>query len=244
MLRRLSISGLVLFAFTAFPQTATTPSFDVASIRPSTMDYGSYVRYLPGGRLSAMSWIKQVIQVAYGVADYQVTGGPAWLTTDRYTIEAKAANPDATKDEINGMLQSLLAERFKLQLRKETKDFSVYDLVVDKDGPKLTPLKEGEASKCGKNNAFACGYTNPGQLLGALKPFTGRPIFDKTGISGRFDILLDFDVYSERGKTPPEGYDKPSLKDALHDQLGLKLVPHMESLPVWVVDSIERPSDN
>jgi uncharacterized protein (TIGR03435 family) len=208
------------------------------------MTYGSYFRYQPGGRLSAMSWIKQVIQIAYGVADYQVTGGPGWLSTDRYNIEAKAANPDATKDEINGMLQSLLAERFQLKVHQETKDISVYDLVVDKDGPKLTPLKEGEDPGCTRDNTEVCGMTSPADVARSLRGVVGKPVIDRTGISGRYKVLLTFDVYSEQGRTPPEGYDKPSLKDALHDQLGLKLVPRTESLPVVVVDGIERPSEN
>jgi uncharacterized protein (TIGR03435 family) len=244
MVRRVAIASLMLFALAAFPQTTAAPSFDVASIRPSTMDYGSYFRYLPGGRFSGMSWIKQVIQVAYGIEDYQVMGGPGWLTTDRYNIEAKAASPDATKDEINGMLQSLLAERFKLQFHRETKDFSTFDLVVDKNGPKLTPLKEGENFGCTRDNTEFCGMTSPADVAHWLRNVVGKPVFDRTGISGRYKILLTFDVYSQQGKTPPEGYDKPTLKDALHDQLGLKLAPHTESMPVLLVDSIERPSEN
>jgi uncharacterized protein (TIGR03435 family) len=244
MRRAISVATFLLCAVMALPQTASAPSFDVASIRPSTMTYGSYIRYLPGGRLSGMSWIKQVIQVAYGVADYQVTGGPGWLTTDRYTIEAKAGNPDATKDEINLMLQSLLVERFKLRVHRETKDFSTYDLVVDKNGPKLTPLKQGEDFGCTRDNTEICGLTSPADVAGWLRNVVGKPVFDRTGITGRFKVLLTFDVYSERGRTPPEGYDKPSLKDALHDQLGLKLVPHTQSMPVLVVDSIERPTEN
>ncbi len=158
--------------------------------------------------------------------------------------EAKAGNPDATKAEINVMLQSLLAERFKLQFHKETKDFSTYDLVVDKNGPKLTLLKEGEDFGCTRDNTEICGLTSLASVAGWLHNFVGKPVFDKTGITGRYKILLTFDVYSQQGKTPPEGYDKPTLKDALHDQLGLALVPHTQSMPVLVVDRIGRPSEN
>jgi uncharacterized protein (TIGR03435 family) len=72
----------------------------------------------------------------------------------------------------------------------------------------------------------------------------GHPVVDKTQISGRFDVLLDFDIYSASGRTPPEGYDKPSLSTALREQLGLRLERHKEPLPVLVVDSIERPTEN
>jgi uncharacterized protein (TIGR03435 family) len=243
MVRRISIAGLMLFALAALPQTASAPSFDVASIRRSTMTYGSYIRYLPGGRFSAMSWIRQVMQYAYGGVDH-VEGGPGWLNTDRYTIEAKAADPDATHDQINAMVRTLLEDRFKLRVHTDTKEFDVFDLVAEENGPKLTPLKEGEASKCTRDNSEMCGLTSPSQLAGWLRGVVGKPVFDKTGITGRFDVLLTFDVYAARGGTPPEGYNKPLLKDALHDQLGLKLVPHRQSMPVLVVDSIERPTEN
>jgi uncharacterized protein (TIGR03435 family) len=244
MKRMLSISGVMFLALTAFPQTATAPAFEVASIKPSTMTFGSYYRYLPGGRLSVMSWIKQVIEVAYGVEGYQVSGGPAWLNEDRYNIEAKAENPDASKSDLNLMMQSLLADRFKLKLSQGTKDFDVYYLVVDKNGPKLTPLKPGDPSRCDRDNSFACGFTTTAQLANSLKPMTGRPVIDKTGLDGRYDILLDFDTYSSRGLTPPPDYDKPQLKTALQEQLGLRLEPQKIPLPLLVVESIDRPTEN
>jgi uncharacterized protein (TIGR03435 family) len=208
------------------------------------MTYGSYYRYLPGGRLSVMSWIKQVIQFAYGVEDYQVSGGPGWLTEDRYNIEAQAENPDASKSDMNLMMQSLLADRFKLKLSRGTKDFDVYYLVVDKNGPKLTPLKQGEPSRCSRDNSYACGTTTVAQLANSLKYITGRPVIDKTGIDGTYDILLDFDTYSTQGRTPPPDYDKPQLKTALQEQLGLRLEPQKMPLPTLVVESIERPTEN
>jgi uncharacterized protein (TIGR03435 family) len=244
MMQSVSIASLIFFALAAFPQTAAAPAFEVASIKPSTMEYGSYFRFLPGGRLSAMSWVKQVIQVAYSVEDYQVTGGPGWLTTDRYNIEAKAEDADADKSDMATMLQSLLADRFKLQLRREMRDFQVYNLVVDKNGPKLRPLAKGEASRCGRDNSFACGMTTPAQLASAIGYFAGRPVLDKTGLDGRYDVLLDFNTYSVRGETAPPDYDKPSLEKALEEQLGLRLVPEKEVFPVYVVESIRRPSEN
>ena len=94
MKRTLWIAGVMCGTLAAFSQTTAAPAFDVASIRPSSEQAGSYMRFLPGGRLSGMSWIKQVIQIAYGVHDYQVTGGPEWLNTDRYYIEAKTEKTD------------------------------------------------------------------------------------------------------------------------------------------------------
>ncbi|HEX3570747.1 MAG TPA: TIGR03435 family protein [Acidobacteriaceae bacterium] len=249
MLRTIPVAGLLFLACAAAPQTAVVRSFDVASVRASKTTAGSYVRYLPGGRFSASSWVKQLIQQAYvqqeyGIARYLVLGGPDWINTQWYDIEAKAPDADAGEPEMKAMLKTLLTDRFKLQVREETRAFPVYNLVVDKNGPKLTPLKEGEASRCGRDNSFACGMRTPGRLTGVLGTMLGRPVFDKTGIEGSYDVLLDFDVYSAQGKTPPPDYDKPSLTAALHDQLGLHLEPATVSLPVVVIESIERPSEN
>ena len=99
--------GMLLFVVSsALGQTAAAPTFESASIRTSAVKFGSNIRYQPGGQLSAMGWPRLFIQWAYGVADYQVMGGPGWLATDRYNIEAKAANPNATKAEMNVMLQT------------------------------------------------------------------------------------------------------------------------------------------
>lgn len=218
--------------------------FEVASVRPSERTAGSWLRVLPGGRLSASSWVKQLIRLAYGVEDYQVSGGPGWLTTQWYDIEAKASAPETTREEMMAMLRSLLAERFHLQLRREEREFPVFELLVEKGGPKLRPLPEGERSRCGRDNSFVCGILTTTQLAESLRGLAGRPIFDRTGISGRFDILLDFDVYSIRGQTPPPDYDKPPMTTALREQLGMRLEPSKRALPMLIVEKVERPSEN
>jgi len=242
-MRTLRCGVLLLVVSTAFGQTAAAPAFESASIHLSAKRFGSSLQYQLGS-LSAMTWPRQLIQAAYGVADYQVIGGPAWLASDRYDVEAKAANPNATKAEMNAMLQNLLAERFKLQFHRETRDIDVYDLVVDPSGPKMKPLKDGEDFHCPADLSVVCGLTNPYQLAGFLRGVTEKPVFDKTGMTGRYNILLSFNVYAPKGKPSPKGYNKPLLEDALRDQLGLQLVPRKDTLPVLVVDSIERPSEN
>ena len=242
-MRTLRFGIFLLVASSAFAQTASAPAFESASIHLSAKKFGSSLQYQPGS-LSAMTWPRQLIQAAYGVADYQVIGGPGWLTNERYDIEAKAANPDATKADINAMLQTLLADRFKLQFHRETKDIDVYDLVVDPNGSKMKPLKDGEDFHCPPDPSVVCGLTNPFQLAGFLRAVTEKPVFDKTGITGRYNILLSFNVYAPKGKPSPAGYHKPLLEDTLRDQLGLQLVPRKDTLQVLVVDSIDRPSEN
>ena len=145
---------------------------------------------------------------------------------------------------MNAMLQTLLADRFKVQLHRETRDIDVYDLVVDPHSLKMKPLRDGEDFHCPADPSVVCGLTNPFQLAGFLRAVTEKPVFDKTGMTGRYNILLSFDVYAPKGKPSPKGYSKPLLEDALRDQLGLQLVPRKDTLPVLVVDSIERPSEN
>ena len=225
-------------------QPAVRPAFEVASIKRSTYPAGSWFRYLPGGRFTAMSWVQQLIQVAYGVEAYQISGGPGWLTSDRYDIEAKAGNADANATDMKIMLQALLADRFNLKLRRETKEFQVYALVVDKDGPRVRPLKDGEPDTCRMDNSFACGVRTMASLAQRIKPFAGRPVLDKTGLEGTYDIKLDFDVYELLGTTPPPGYNKPPLAAALREQLGLRLEPQKAPLPLLVIEDVQRPTGN
>jgi uncharacterized protein (TIGR03435 family) len=239
-----AVAVTLLLAGTAVPQTSPAPDFEVASVKYSERTAGSWCRFLPGGRLSASSWVKQLIQIAWGVEDYEVSGGPDWLTTDWYDIEAKAPGADAARPEMTLMLQSLLVSRFKLQLRHETKNLAVYELRVAKNGPKLRPMQDGEASRRRWDKYFQCGIHTTAQLAKSLTNLVGRPVIDKTGLEGRFDILLDFDVYSSRGETPPPGFDKPSVFKALQDQLGLRLDSQKASFPVLIVESIQRPTEN
>jgi uncharacterized protein (TIGR03435 family) len=139
------------------------------------------------------------------------------------------------------MLQTLLADRFKLRLRQETKEFPVYALVVEKNGPKVKPLKDGESGSC---NSLACAIETIAQMAKGLENFAGRPILDKTGLEGRFSLPLDFDVYEARAETPPPDYNKPSLFTALREQLGLRLEPQKAILPALVIASITRPTEN
>jgi uncharacterized protein (TIGR03435 family) len=122
---------------------ATSPqSFEVASIKPSDPQPAGFFKIgtqtSPGGRFSATGiTAKMLIQRAYDLRDYQVLGGPGWITTERYDIVAKAETPDISREQLKILLQSLLAERFNLKISRETKELPIYVLVVGKNGPKL-----------------------------------------------------------------------------------------------------------
>jgi uncharacterized protein (TIGR03435 family) len=237
---------LLFLALSAFAQTAASPAFEVASIKAHTSGgYMHMFQFQPGGRLHASNtWIVYAIEQAYDLKYYQVIGAPSWSTSDRYDIEAKAAASDATREQVCAMLQTLLADRCQLKFHRETKEFPVYNLVVGKSGSRLRPLKPGERSQCTRDNSEACGTQTLEQLTQWLTSITGHPVFDRTGIEGTYDILLNFDVYEARSQPAPPGYDKPTLSTALADQLGLRLEATKAQLPVLVIESIQRPSDN
>jgi uncharacterized protein (TIGR03435 family) len=153
---------------------AQTMSFEVASIKPSEGD-GRMVRIRnsPGGRYTAEGvTLKMLIQQAYDVKDFQISGGPGWLSTAAFDINAKAEDPNVGGPQIRLMLQSMLAERFKLKFHRETKELPVYALLVGKNGHKMKvsefqPGSEGTPPEAPKIGAMPPGAAVRGGGAGA-----------------------------------------------------------------------------
>jgi uncharacterized protein (TIGR03435 family) len=132
---------LAITAFALFAQPGTRPKFEVASIKPSMERGFMAVRPLPG-RLTATATVRVLMQNAYAMQPFQIVGGPDWINSERYGIEAKA-DGDASRAQMFLMLQSLLEDRFHLKTHRETKELPVYALVAAKSGLKLPTPKEG-----------------------------------------------------------------------------------------------------
>jgi len=191
---------------------------------------------------------------------------PKWAATDRYSIEAKApGNP--TKDQMRLMVQSLLAERFQLAAHFETREAPVFALTLVKPGtlgPNLRSHADGPACEAPAASvtfppmcdSFAlirksggalmlAGYRNAtmDMLAASLASVVGqgRPMIDKTGLSGRFDFTLEWAPDSVAEPSDPVG---PTGLQALRDQLGLKLESTKGSVQILVIDRVERPSEN
>jgi len=213
----------------------------------------------PGGQTSdrvrtilpARLLIAFAYNVPFGFEGKRVLGGPEWLNSDQYELEAKiedslyAAMQTMTstqqREQVDLMEQSLLADRFKLKVHFETREAPGYELVVAKGGPKLTPAKEGEATRIslGGNTMTATAATLDQWVEG---PFIGSsPVVNKTGLSGKYDFTL---TWTNQVTADDSGTDAPSLFTAVQEQLGLKLVPAKQQLEVIVIDHIERPSEN
>lgn len=156
-------------------QAAAPPlSFEVASIKPSEAEANMIrIGASPGGRWTASGiTLRILIQQAYDMRDYQISGTPGWASTDRYDIVAKAENPNPTREQIREMLRSLLAERFKMKAHLETKELPIYALVVGKGGHKLKlseiqPVKEGAPPDAPKTTGHMTGGAGAGVSAGS-----------------------------------------------------------------------------
>jgi len=131
----------VIGAWALLAQPASRPQFEVASIKPSFSGRIMNVRPLPG-RLTADATLRILMQYAYGVQPFEVVGGPSWLASERYQVDAKG-DANASRDRMFRMLQSLLEDRFQLKIHRDTKELPVFALVANKGGLKLPPPQEG-----------------------------------------------------------------------------------------------------
>jgi len=249
-------AGLMWASLAQCQETPGRLEFEVASIRPSTANtLNGGIKALPGGReyTSRNVPIKLIISLMYKVPMRQIEGGPEWLANDRYDIEAKA-DRSYNIDDLHVMFQNLLADRFKLKFHKEVRQGNVYALTVDTPGLKMKvnespedfniPMNPSPQGFVGKRvpMTYLCWFL--GQTLQA----DARPVIDKTGLTGNYDFTLTFspvlppDV--SRDSLAPELRDRPSIFNALREQLGLKLTAERGPVEYYVIDSVERPSDN
>jgi len=252
------------------------PAFEVVSVKPNTTGRNAGIAQQPGGRFVATEiTLKRLMQYAYR-GNQQFIGGPAWLDTDRWDIEAKAAEGTvlpraglldmaAPPDTLALMVQSLLEDRFKLKTHTETRELPLYELVVAKGGPKVklsedqTPPASLVGSGGGRGSVVPRGgirignndFEAPAQSISILAAamsalFSDRPVIDKTGLKGLYDIKLQWDRNAglNANSTAPSAAPGPPLPAALEEQLGLRLQSGKGPLPVLVIDSVERPSDN
>ena len=232
-------------------------AFDVASIKRSAPDNpnGSIFEYQTGGGLRVLNGtLRGLIESAYDVRDFQVAGGPGWLTTDRYDVLARSQPGGPAVSRADDMkatrlkLQSLLAERFGLAVHRETRELQEYMLVADRKGVKLRadgPLPDGAAARTGMESD--CGFMRATRATMANMVFTlsrrlRRPVLDRTRLAGTYTFELDWS--SDVVPCPNAPADGPSLFTALQEKLGLKLESIKGPVETIVVDRAEKPSDD
>lgn len=256
---------------------AAGPRFEVSSVkRCQNAPKISGFRIAPGSLQAMCLPVKFMMQAAYAPspdASVPISGGPAWLDTDPYDVEAKAGGNPSRDMMIGLMLRELLAERFKLRVHRESKEVPVYELRVAKSGSKVQAFREGSCATADPGKTVApsmkgppvCGSMtmrlNAGNLVldvhkRSLAEFSrqlhlDRPVIDKTGLDGLFDFHLEFASdgttagFFPPGFTPPAPVDGAvSIFTAIQEQLGLKLEPARGPGETIVIDNVERPSED
>jgi len=303
------IVGLMLAprvrAQSAAPATA---KFEVASIKPckagdfgggggrkGNTKTGGGGRSSSPGRLSTMcDTVENLIRSAYVMcasgscvrdpSSPQIEGGPSWIQSERYQINARADGAPSVDMMSGPIMQTLLVDRFHLKIHRETREVPLYALTVAKGGPKLKPFQEGTCiphdpaspmlspEQRSQNNCFGPGIRFRGPNFGLeatgttldslsklLYIILDRPVINQTAITGRFDINIEFarpegtPVFRPAGEpvppptAPAEASDEPaapSIFTAFEKQLGLKLEPAKGPSDFFVIDRIEKPSEN
>ena len=255
---------------------ASHQAFDVVTIKPSK----TFVGGMGLGKSSkdSVSLInvspRALIANAYGLKPRLVSGGPDWMDSTEYDIECKVLvtdpshPPQLTRDQIRLMMQSLLADRFKLSLHTESRQLPVFGLAIAKGGPKLQEAKPGNTYPNGLKGPD--GRSGAGMMIVQNQKFTGqaiaisgivdtlsilldRTVVDRTGLTGRYDVTLQLPrpdrapsrqgPPTEPSSTSPDD-SQPSLFTLVEEQLGLKLISTKAPVETLVIDHIERPSEN
>jgi len=182
-----------------------------------------------------------------------VTSCPSWCDSEFFDVIGKAADPNATPDQVRLMLQALLVERFKLSVHRENRDVPGYALVLSKRGSKLKSAKENEVVGATLNGYVRTFQKLPvAALVNFLSNSTRQPVIDNTGLKGLFDFSVDLTHHDNdslqttaAGATAANPGDAfARLSAAVEDQLGLRLEPRRVTVENLIIDHVERPSAN
>jgi uncharacterized protein (TIGR03435 family) len=251
------------------------PSFEVASIKPNKSgDRGVRIENQPGRFRAVNVSLKFLIEFAYDLKDTQLAGATGWISSENYDVDAKVESAggedhklpsDEELEQRRQMVQSLLADRFKLVLHRDSKELPVYALVVAKSGAKLheSAAPSSDGPKQGQRMArmgrgeLTMNTVPIAMLCDALSRISGRNVIDHTGLKGNYDIALKWTPDESEGQMfkgpgdgdkrdapPPSDATGPSLFTALEEQLGLKLESQKGAVDTFAIEHVERPSAN
>jgi uncharacterized protein (TIGR03435 family) len=253
-------------------------TFEVASIKRNVSgDPNASIRVQPGGQIVVTNnSLYNLIRNAYGTQRYEMVPGqnlPSWIDSDRWDILAKPPeNAPRVEEQMQLRLRSLLEDRFKLVARREMREMPIYELVVARSGQLGPRLKQSGDECAAQGRAREAGVQppplSPGGFCGTrtgngsvsmkgvplsnfvrnLGGMTGRFVIDKTGLTGPYDLDLQWTPDPAAAGGPPPGPPGPgdgaSLFAAIQEQLGLKLEAKRAPVEVVVIDSAERPTED
>ena len=235
--------------------------FEVATIKPSSPETrGQSILVGRGGSnlfTTTNTTLNDIITFAYDIHLRQVMGGPSWLESDRFDITAKPEQQGIPNiAQLRTMVQKLLAERFGLAFHREKREMPAYVLTVGKGTPKLTKNENGGLLPgFGGRGPGSIGVQNStmAEFAGFLQArVLDRPVVDQTGITGKFDFTLawrpDVAQLGPPGaaptQLPPDVEARPDLFTAIQEQIGLKLESSRAPVEAYVIDKVQKPSEN
>lgn len=231
---------------------AQVPAFEVASVRRVPAEGGrrgnpQNIQVSPDGVSIRSASLRAIVRWAYGVFDVQVSG-PDWINVERYDISAKAGAA-VPEEQLRVMLQGLLAERFKLAMHRQNKEFGAFVLTVGKNGPKFRESKEeGEAKVEPDLSKFMVTARRVpiSQGLEVLSNILKAPVVDMTGLTGKYDVTLSVSKYVPQPGASVETFDIIStIILGVHEELGLKLESKKIPLDLLIIDHVEKvPTEN
>ncbi len=248
---------LLLCASACFAQQPR--AFDVAAIKLNTSGSNGVSMRTQHGRLTVENApLFQIIQSAFQVKEFQISGGPGWIMSERYNIDARMEKDDISDRDLWLSLQPLLTDRFHLKFHRESKTMPVFSLVVAKGGSKFQPHKEGTDGKDQQRLGVSIGSgkgkltaakTTMAQFADSLGHQVDRIVVDNTGLKGEYDFTVEWSPDNHEGSIVSAVEEKVGLTglsifEALPEQLGLKLESAKGPVQVIVIDSVQKPSGN
>ncbi len=242
---------------------ASLPTFEVATIKPSRVGRWGDDLDESGDRLTIQNYtVRRLIREAYGFkSDSQIIGGPEWINNQRFDVVAKVDDAQAariskmTDDQSDKewalMLQSLLADRFQLKIKRGERTLPVFALVVAHSGPRMKPAPAsgnnssgdpGIDINWGELTARAASMDAFADSLTSLRDLSSRVVLNRTGLAGNYDLQLDW--ARDRGDGASTNSPYPGIFTALEEQLGLRLKSRRAQVDVVIVESASEPSMN
>ncbi len=233
--------------------------FEVATIKPSNPDQPGKLLTVKGRQVITINTtLNDLITFAYDLHARQITGGPEWMSAEKYDVTGQPEGQgQPSMRQLKALVQTLLADRFKLTFHRDTRELPVYAIVVGTGGPKLT---KNDSNPSGLPSLLFRGLgvlpavnATMADLAGVMQTAVlDRPVVDKSGLPGRYDFTItwtpDESQFSGLGiRVPPPSGDPnapPGLFTAFQEQLGLKLDSTRAPVEVLVVDRVEKPSAN
>lgn len=246
------IIALAALAVAGVGQDRTRPEFEVASVKPVDLSkLGDAISMNLGTvRREEVTFgnatLNDCIRFAYNMASDTQIAGPDWIKAKQFLYDIVArGTPGSSREQLQAMMQTLLLERFKLATHREQKEMSYFALVPAKNGPKIQPVSAVPDGFRGTTFGGRINSILPMPALAYLlsRFETERPIIDRTGLTGMYEVKLVWtpSLQAQKADTPPG----PSLFTAVNEQLGLKLEARKGLVEILVVDNAQKvPAEN